>query len=74
MMEAAIVVAGFAPNLRRRLEAGVESGLLQGLHAVAMSRGGRLVLERYYDGEDEALGSHLIASTSARMCRTTCAR
>lgn len=51
--------AGFAANLERKLAAGLESGLLLSMHTMAMSRAGKLVLEQYYEGEDEAWGESL---------------
>lgn len=51
--------AGFAPNIERKLAAGLESGLLLPMHAVAVSRAGKLVLEQYYEGEDESWGDAL---------------
>jgi CubicO group peptidase (beta-lactamase class C family) len=51
--------AGFAPDTARKLAAGIESGLLRGLHAVLVSRRGKLVLENYYDGLDENWGQPL---------------
>jgi CubicO group peptidase (beta-lactamase class C family) len=48
--------AGFAPDLGERLDAGVRDGRFENLHAVLVLRGGRLVLERYYAGEDERWG------------------
>jgi CubicO group peptidase (beta-lactamase class C family) len=50
---------GFAPDIDRKLAAGIESGLLGGLHAVLVSRAGQLVIERYYDGPDENWGGPL---------------
>lgn len=50
---------GFAPDVERKLAAGIESGLLHGLHAVLVSRAGELVIERYYDGVDENWGRPL---------------
>ena len=50
---------GFSPDFADRLDAGVHSGLLRGLHAVLVSRGDRLVLERYYQGADESWGRPL---------------
>jgi CubicO group peptidase (beta-lactamase class C family) len=50
---------GFAPDLADRLDAGIRSGLLDGLHSVLVARGGSLVLERYCDGEDESWGAPL---------------
>lgn len=51
--------AGFAPDLERKLSAGIESGLLRDLHAVLANRSGRLVLERYDEGHDENWGRPL---------------
>jgi CubicO group peptidase (beta-lactamase class C family) len=51
--------AGFSPDLAEKIEAGIGSGLLPGLHAVLVSRAGRLVLERYCEGPDERLGKPL---------------
>ena len=42
-----------------RLDAAAAAGELPGLHAVAASRGGQVVLERYYAGGDFALGRPL---------------
>ena len=50
---------GFAGDLAEKLDAGVRSGLLRGLHSVVVERSGRLVLERYFEGEDEAWGRAL---------------
>ena len=51
--------AGFTPDLAARLDSGVRSGLLHGLHAALLSRNDRLVLERYYLGADEVWGRPL---------------
>jgi CubicO group peptidase (beta-lactamase class C family) len=51
--------AGFAFDIGEKLEAGIYSGLLTGLHAVLVARGGKLVLERYYSGPDESWGRPL---------------
>ena len=51
--------AGFAPDLADKMDAGVHSGLLEGLHAVLVSRNERLVLERYDTGADESWGQPL---------------
>lgn len=50
---------GFAGDLAERLDAGIRSGLLRGLHAVLVARSGRLVLEKYYEGPDESWGRRL---------------
>jgi CubicO group peptidase (beta-lactamase class C family) len=49
----------FAPDLERKLAAGIESGLLRHLHAVLVGQRGRIVLERYDRGPDEAWGAPL---------------
>jgi CubicO group peptidase (beta-lactamase class C family) len=51
--------AGFLPDLGERFDAGVRSGLLRDLHAVVVARNGRVVLERSFDGDDEAWGRPL---------------
>jgi CubicO group peptidase (beta-lactamase class C family) len=53
------VDAGFAAGLADKLDAGIRSGLLSGLHAVLVSRRDRLVLERYNPGADEDWGRSL---------------
>ena len=53
---AALTEAGFAPDLGKQLDAGVRDGKFENLHAVLVVRGGKLVLERYYEGEDERWG------------------
>lgn len=50
---------GFAPDLADRMDAGIRSGLLSGLHAVLVYRDGKLVLERYHPGRDESWGRPL---------------
>jgi CubicO group peptidase (beta-lactamase class C family) len=50
---------GFASDLAEKLDAGVRSGLLRGLHSVVVVRSGRPVLERYFEGEDDAWGRAL---------------
>jgi hypothetical protein len=39
--------AGVAPELAEKLDAGIRSGLLRHLHAVAVLRAGVVVLEQY---------------------------
>ncbi|HEY1933792.1 MAG TPA: serine hydrolase domain-containing protein [Acetobacteraceae bacterium] len=51
--------AGFSADLAAKLNAGVRSGLLQGLHSVLVSRNDRLVLEQYYTGQDQSWGKRL---------------
>ena len=48
--------AGFAPDLGRQIDEGVESGRFQNLHAVVVIHAGNLVMEQYYEGEDEIWG------------------
>ncbi|MGQ3209624.1 MAG: serine hydrolase domain-containing protein [Shinella sp.] len=50
---------GFDPGMKRKLLAGIEAGLLRDLHAVLVSRGGKLVLEHYHDAPDESWGMPL---------------
>jgi CubicO group peptidase (beta-lactamase class C family) len=51
--------AGFAPDLAERLATGLRSGQLPDIHAVLVARGGRMVLEHYGSGRDEAWGREL---------------
>jgi len=51
--------AGFAEGFDRRFDAGLESGLLRHFHAVAVSRNGQLVFERYFEGRDESWGDDI---------------
>ena len=53
---ATLAEAGFAPDLGDRIDAGVREGRYENLHGVVVVRGGNLVLERYYEGEDEIWG------------------
>jgi len=52
-------VAGFAAKLERKFDAGLEAGLLRDFHALALSRNGKLVFERYFEGRDEAWGDDI---------------
>ncbi|MFM9861850.1 serine hydrolase domain-containing protein [Pseudoxanthobacter sp. M-2] len=56
---AAPAAVGFRPDLVERFDAGVRSGLLRDLHAVVIARHGRIVLERFFEGTDEAWGRPL---------------
>jgi CubicO group peptidase (beta-lactamase class C family) len=49
-------VAGFAPDLGEKLDAGFRAGLLRDIHAVVIARGEAIVLERYLSGEDADWG------------------
>ena len=66
--------AGFAADLADKLDAGIRSGLLTDLHAVLVSRAGRLVLERYYRGPDNAWGTPLGDVAFGPETRTICDR
>ncbi len=48
--------AGFAPDLEARLDRLIAEKRAWGLHGVVLVRGGRLVLERYFEGEDHVRG------------------
>lgn len=51
--------AGFAAGFERKFDAGMEAGLLRDFHALAVSRNGRLLFERSFEGRDEAWGKDL---------------
>lgn len=51
--------AGFVPDLATRLDAMHAGGQLPNLHGVVAERGGRIFLERYFSGRDEAWGRDL---------------
>ncbi|MEO1020654.1 MAG: serine hydrolase [Pseudomonadota bacterium] len=51
--------AGFVSDLGGRLEAAYASGELPNLHAVLVARHGRLVLEDYFEGQDERWGQSI---------------
>jgi CubicO group peptidase (beta-lactamase class C family) len=46
--------AGFAPDLEARLDKAVADKRIWNLHGLVVLRNDRLVLERYFEGEDEA--------------------
>lgn len=50
---------GFASDIGDKLDAGLRSGLLRGFHSILVMRSGKLVLERYFSGPDEAWGRAL---------------
>jgi CubicO group peptidase (beta-lactamase class C family) len=54
------VDAGFAPDIEARLDKLIADKRAWGLHGVVIVRDGRLVLERYYEGEDRARGTGAI--------------
>lgn len=47
---------GFAPDLAEKLDALVADGQLPPVHAIALSRHGILLLDRYFTGEDQQIG------------------
>ncbi|WP_179107048.1 serine hydrolase [Variovorax sp. KK3] len=47
------------PELAARLDQGVQSGEFANLHAVFIARKGKMVMERYFEGEDERWGTPL---------------
>jgi len=52
-------LAGFAPDLSDRLDALIANKRIWNVHGVLIARGGKLVLERYFDGSDWARGRPL---------------
>lgn len=56
---ATLAEAGLTPDLGERIDAGVRDGRFENLHAVLVVRGGKIVLEHYYEGEDERGGRPL---------------
>ena len=44
--------AGLLPDVGKKLDDAVHTNEFDNLHAVIVARGGKLVLERYYEGED----------------------
>ncbi len=50
---------GFAPDLEARLEKAIADKRVWNLHGVVVARDDRLVLERYFDGQDNARGRPL---------------
>jgi CubicO group peptidase (beta-lactamase class C family) len=51
--------AGFADDLEGRLDKAIADKRVWNMHAVIVIRGGRLVLERYFEGADNARGAPL---------------
>ena len=45
--------AGFAPDLDARLDDVVHSGRARNVHGILIARRGRMVAERYYEGDDQ---------------------
>ena len=56
--------AGFADDLEARLDKAVADKRVWNLHSVVVVRHGRLVFERYFEGEDTARGSRPIGKVS----------
>ena len=50
--------AGFAPDLEARLDKAIAEKRVWNVHGLVVLRHDRLVLERYFEGEDEARGRH----------------
>src|SRR5258708_3017476 len=48
--------AGFAPDLEAQLDKAIADKRVWNLHGLVVLRNGRLVLERYFEGEDHARG------------------
>lgn len=61
--------AGFAPDLEARLDKLIADKRAWNLHGVVIARGGRLVLERYFEGGDESRGRRLgkVSFTAATL-------
>ena len=61
--------AGFSPELEARLDRLITEKRAWNLHGVVVARNGRLVLERYFEGEDEARGRRLgkVSFTAATL-------
>ena len=51
--------AGFAGDLEARLDKAIAEKRLWNLHSIVIMRNGQLVLERYFDGQDDARGRPL---------------
>jgi CubicO group peptidase (beta-lactamase class C family) len=62
----ASVDAGFAPDLGARLDKAVADKRVWNQHGLVVLRGNRLVLERYFEGEDEARGVGAIGRVTFR--------
>ena len=66
---AAPAEAGFAPDLEARLDRLIAEKRAWNLHGVVIVRDGRLALERYFEGEDEARGRRVgeVSFTAATL-------
>ena len=56
--------AGFADDLEARLDKAIADKRIWNLHSVVVVRNGRLVFERYFEGEDTARGNRRIGVVS----------
>ncbi len=56
--------AGFADDLEARLDKAIADKRVWNLHSVVVVRNGRLVFERYFEGEDTARGSRPVGVVS----------
>jgi CubicO group peptidase (beta-lactamase class C family) len=45
--------AGFAPDFAAKLDHFVQSGRVSNIHGIVIARQGRIVLERYFEGDDQ---------------------
>jgi CubicO group peptidase (beta-lactamase class C family) len=53
------VTEGIAPDIGERLDKAITEKRIWGVHGVVVTRHGKIVLERYFDGEDRARGKDL---------------
>jgi CubicO group peptidase (beta-lactamase class C family) len=56
--------AGFADDLDARLDKAIADKRVWNLHSVVVVRNGRLVFERYFEGEDTARGGRTVGAVS----------
>lgn len=54
--------AGFSPDVGEKLDEAAGTEDFANLHGVVIARGGKLVLERYYEGADERRGSRSLGT------------
>ena len=57
--------AGFAPDIEARLDKLIADKRVWGLHGIVVVRNDRLVLERYFEAEDNARGRPLALPKAA---------
>src|SRR5258705_2097161 len=58
--------AGFAPDLEARLDKAVASKRIWNQHGLVVLRDDRLMLERYFEGEDRARGVGVIGHVTVK--------